>query len=432
MTDEDSPTEGSELPIRLAQSADMHGSRQADPLKAAPLTAAPLKAAPPRGFDRSEFENRTRCVQASMRERGVDVLWLTTEADVRYLSGFLTQFWQSPTRPWHLLLPASGKPVAIIPAIGLACMQRTWVEDIRTWSSPHPADDGVSLLGDALSELVGKAGTIGLPMAGETHLRFPLHDYERIRRRLDTRCWVDATEIIRSARQTKSAAEIEKLRHVCGIVSRSFAQVPQLACAGMSEVDVFRAFRIACLQQGADNVDYLVGAARPDGYGDIISPPSEYRLATGDVLILDTGCTFDGYFADFDRNFAIGHVDAATAAAHQRTWDATEAGLATIAAGQASCGSVFAAMQAVLGDGKQDKPDSGVGRLGHGLGTQLTETPSITAWDTTPLTPGMTLTLEPGYSYAPGKVMVHEENLLITENGYELLSVRAPRDIPII
>jgi Xaa-Pro dipeptidase len=45
---------------------------------------------------------------------------------------------------------------------------------------------------------------------------------------------------------------------------------------------------------------------------------------------------------------------------------------------------------------------------------------------------GMTMTLEPGYSYAGGKLMVHEENLVVTKTGYELLSTRATRDIPII
>ena len=45
---------------------------------------------------------------------------------------------------------------------------------------------------------------------------------------------------------------------------------------------------------------------------------------------------------------------------------------------------------------------------------------------------GMTMTLEPGYTYTEGKMMVHEENLVVTETGYELLSTRAARDIPII
>ena len=73
-----------------------------------------------------------------------------------------------------------------------------------------------------------------------------------------------------------------------------------------------------------------------------------------------------------------------------------------------------------------------VGRLGHGLGMQLTEWPSNTAWDETPLVPGMVMTLEPGMTYAPGKVMVHEENLVIREDGPQLLSRRAAAELPVV
>ncbi|MGB9438886.1 MAG: M24 family metallopeptidase, partial [Desulfobacterales bacterium] len=73
-----------------------------------------------------------------------------------------------------------------------------------------------------------------------------------------------------------------------------------------------------------------------------------------------------------------------------------------------------------------------VGRLGHGLGMQLTEWPSNTAFDNTPLVPGMVLTLEPGMMYAPGKSMVHEENIVITESGAQYLSVRCSPELTII
>ena len=91
-------------------------------------------AAPPRGFPPSEFETRTAKAQARMRSAGIDALLLTTEPELRYFTGFLSQFWQSPTRPWFLVVPASGRPVAVIPTIGAECMGRTWIDDIRTWS----------------------------------------------------------------------------------------------------------------------------------------------------------------------------------------------------------------------------------------------------------------------------------------------------------
>ena len=73
-----------------------------------------------------------------------------------------------------------------------------------------------------------------------------------------------------------------------------------------------------------------------------------------------------------------------------------------------------------------------VGRYGHGLGIQLTEPPSFTNWDEMVIESGMALTVEPSISYGNGQTMVAEENLLILDDGFVLLSSRAPRDLPII
>lgn len=89
-------------------------------------------AAPRRGFPDAEFEARLARAQAGMRAAGLEALLLTAQPELYWLSGFLTQFWQSPTRPWFLVVPARGKPVAVIPGIGGECMGRTWIEDIRT------------------------------------------------------------------------------------------------------------------------------------------------------------------------------------------------------------------------------------------------------------------------------------------------------------
>jgi Xaa-Pro aminopeptidase len=73
-----------------------------------------------------------------------------------------------------------------------------------------------------------------------------------------------------------------------------------------------------------------------------------------------------------------------------------------------------------------------VGRMGHGLGMQLTEPPSNMPGDDTALVPGMVMTIEPGMEYAPGCMLLHEENVVITEEGAELLTRRAPREMPVI
>jgi len=377
---------------------------------------------PPRGFPEAEFAHRLERAQAHMHDLGLDALLLTTDVDIRYFSGFLTQFFQSPTRPWFLVVPGQGKPVAVIPAIGAVAMSRTWVEDIRTWPSPHPTDDGISLLAGALSECGSR---IGLPMGREAALRMPLNDFARLRQRLDGGAFIDASPIIRSLRLTKSELEIDKIAHACACVGDAFDGAGDLFVVGQSDVEAFRAFKIACLNQGVDDVSYLVGGAGPGGYGDIISPPSGRTIKTGDVLILDTGCTYDGYFCDFDRNFAFGAADDDVRRAYDTVFRATEAGLAAARPG-ATCADLYQAMHGVM----QSAGD--VGRLGHGLGMQLTEGPSNTPWDETELRPGMVMTLEPGMGFGDGKVMVHEENIVIRDGEPQLLTRRAPPELPVL
>jgi Xaa-Pro aminopeptidase len=274
-------------------------------------------------------------------------------------------------------------------------------------------------------------------MGRETAIRMPLADLDILRARLgDIELgdieFVDMTSEVQHIRMIKSPAEIAKSRHVCGIVSGVFADLPSWTKAGLPLRELFREFKIRALQAGIDDVSYLVGSAGQGGYFDIIAPPDERKLMAGDVFMLDTGCIWDGYFSDFDRNFAIGHASDDAKNAHHQLYDATQAALDILRPGITSS-DLFHAMDAVLRPGA-DAGDGGadVGRYGHGLGTQLTETPSHTIWDKTIIEAGMALTIEPSIIYGDGFLMVAEENLVVTEDGFELLSHRAARDLPII
>lgn len=388
-----------------------------------------MSDAPPRGFPDAEFADRTRRAQALMAQAGLSGMLLMTEAEVRYFSGFHTLFWQSPTRPWFLFVPASGKPIAIIPEIGAELMRRTWIEDIRSWSAPAPADDGISLLTQLLTPLAQRGDSIGVLKGHETALRMPLGDYERLLAALPGLQVADATPIVRSLRMLKSEAEIDKLAHICAIGSRSFDALPSLAHAGQPLAELFRAFRCQALAQGADDVPYLVGGADQGGYRDVISPPSQRPLRSGDILMLDTGATWDGYFCDFDRNFAIGHADDLSRRAYDVLWQATQAGIEAARPG-ATCRQVFEAMRKVIA--RMDPHGGDVGRLGHGLGMQLTEWPSFAAFDATEIRENMVLTLEPSLSYGDGRIMVHEENIVVRPDGAQLLTTRAAPELPVI
>ena len=121
---------------------------------------------PPRAFEEAEFAARCAAAQAAMQQAGVAATLLTSEAEIRYFTGFMTQFWQSPTRPWFVLIPASGKPVAIIPSIGVPLMRDCYIGDLQSWPSPAADDDGITLLLSVIRDILGTSGRLGMMMAG--------------------------------------------------------------------------------------------------------------------------------------------------------------------------------------------------------------------------------------------------------------------------
>jgi Xaa-Pro aminopeptidase len=377
-------------------------------------------------FPAEEFSRRIEALQFEMAHNGLDALLLTTPADVFYTTGFLTRFWESPARPWFIVVPAAGGPIAVIPTIGAELMGRCWIKDIRTWNAPDPVDDGVSLLAETLTELVPPSGKIGIPMGLESHLRMPIADFLRLQDQIAPRKIADGTSAVYRVREIKSEAEIAKIRATCRVADAAFARVPEFVRQGVPLSQVFRDFQVALLQEGADWVSYIAGGAGQGGYGDVISPADNRPLQAGDVLMLDTGAVRDGYFCDFDRNFAIGPAADDVRRAHAALYAATDEALTTLRPGMLASDAHRILNEALQRHGAI----AGGGRLGHGLGLTLTEWPSMTPLDGTTLREGMVLTLEPGVKIAAGRILVHEENIVLRADGPELLSRRAPIELP--
>jgi Xaa-Pro aminopeptidase len=277
-------------------------------------------------------------------------------------------------------------------------------------------------LTDTLKE-VAKTGRIGTPYGIESHLRMPLADWAWLTKEL--RIGSDEA-VMRAARMIKTPAEVDAIRTACQIAGRALSRVPEVARAGTPLSDVFRRFRILCLEEGADWVPYLAGGAGQEGYADVISPASDVPLQTGDILMLDTGVIRNGYFSDFDRNFSVGAPSAEAERAYKRLLLAMLAGEAALKPGNTAA-DVFHAMDKVCTGGQGGQS---AGRLGHGLGLQLTEGLSFIADDHTVLEPGMVVTLEPGVSVTGGDgLMVHEDDYVVTETGWERLSPAPPDEL---
>ena len=286
-------------------------------------------------FEETEFQLRTEKVQKNMFENNVDAIFLCTEPEVRYFTGFRSLFWQSPTRTWFLVIPKNGKPIAIIPDIGRDLMARTWIDDIRTWPSPRREDEGISLL----VEVLEGAKNIGILMGEEASLRMPLEDFEKLKSKIDG-TFSDCSKIIKKVRLIKSEKEILILKNICSVANRSFDRANRLFFSGQPLNEAFREFKITLLEEGAEEVPYLVGGAGRDGYVDVISPPSSKPLENGDILMLDTGSTLKGYFCDFDRNWAIGTASDIAKRAYSKLHKVTELALDEIRPGM-TCEEVF-------------------------------------------------------------------------------------------
>ena len=382
----------------------------------------------------AEYRARIDRARAEMERAGIDALLIASEANFSYFSGLRSQSWASPTRPMFLLIPAQREPIAIVPAGSRVVMQTgTWLTDLRTWSAPNPADDGVTSLIEALRECSGRSGRIGGEFGPENQLRMPIVDFWRVQEAIQPAKFVDASAITRRIRLIKSPAEIARIRAAAQISSSGFERLSSTLVSGLSERDACLALQLDLLTHGMDRITYMIAASGPGGYATINSNPSDRILTAGDVLIIDTAAPVDGYFCDFDRNYAFGTPEDGTRRAFDRSFAATDAGIDAAIAGARAC-DIWQAMARVLGTRSGEQTE--VGRMGHGIGLNMTEPPSIHPADETLLEPGMVLAIEPSTAFrtAAGRpaVMVHEENIVITQGRATLLSHRAPDRMPVI
>ena len=381
-----------------------------------------------KGFADEEFENRTLRAQEIMHEYQLDGILLTTPQNIRYFTGYDSQFWESPTRPWFVIVPLSGKPIAIVPEIGESEFKKTWLDEIKTWPSPRPEDEGVSLLKSNLENVKKTFGQIGLELGSEMALRMPISDFLKLKEVVGTNL-VDGSNAIWDMRMIKTNEELKKIKFVCSIASDAYNVLPSTLSIGNTEREAVHKLKIDILNRGADSVPFMPGISGQGGVSQIVCGPTNRILDDGDILFIDTGSTFDGYFCDFDRNYAFGRVASDVEKVYQILWQATEIGIKTAIPG-ATTNDIFNAMNKVIQDG--GTIGNNVGRLGHGLGLQLTEPPSHRLGEKTVIKENMVLTIEPAMEYAPGKMIVHEENIIIQKDGAELITKRAPEEIPVI
>jgi Xaa-Pro aminopeptidase len=394
-------------------------------------------------FEVSEYEHRLAAAQNSMAQRRLDAIVITSEDHFRYFTGFHSPTWVNLTRPRYAVLPRKGEMILIIPTSNIMIAERTsWVNDVRSWIAPRPDDDGISLLCNAIREVSGRHGRVGAELGPESRLTMPAGDFMRLAKEISPIEIVDAYPALRQLLGLKSAAEIEKISTIAQIASAAYEALPNRLREGMTIRDACNAFKQDLLERGAESFPYVIGVAERFGYPCINLEPTAKKMRAGDILVIDTGSTYEGYFCDFNREYAIGSIEDKLRLVYEIVWEATEIGIHAVEPGRTMADiwqqMVEAMRKSATRAGLPFEPVE-LGRMGHGLGLRMCEPPSIALGDKTVVEPGMVLTIEPSMVYqmdVDGEwrrhVSVHEENIAVTESGVRLLTRRAPREMPII
>ncbi|MCC2626433.1 MAG: family metallopeptidase [Thermomicrobiales bacterium] len=380
-------------------------------------------------FDRDEYLARVARVREEMARLGLDGLLLTSGPNLTYLTGYPSPS-RAGSRPFIFLLPQSGPPILIVHT-GREREARgySWVEEIRTYHALSRAP--LSEIIEALHDVGLLQGRVGAELGAEESLDVPVGDFLELRQRLPGVRFADAGPALWPARMRKSAAEITCVREACTATARAYALTFEQARVGITEADVARLMTVASLEAGGGSPWVIITSGA--GNYDLASKlPSRRRLEPGDFVWMDSGCTAGGYWSDFGRAGVVGGPTAEQRDAQNRIHDITMLGVDAVRPGITTsevarrCNEALARLDLPITSCVSDL----AARVGHGLGLMPTELPHVAEDDETVLEPGMIVTVEPGVA-TPFGIFHIEENVLVTEQGHEVLS-HAPRELATI
>lgn len=361
--------------------------------------AAPISAA--------EREARLERARELTARSGADVLVVNAGASLRYFSGVT---WRASERLVAMILPArGGDPVFICPAFehGSLVASLAVTGDIRCWEE-H--EDPFALAAAVLKELGADRAAVDPEMA------FGMA--ERLRRAAGRTELFPATAIIDGCRMRKSQAEIALMQQAKSMTLEVQRRAARILRPGITTREVRQFIDDAHRRLGAEGSDFcivLFGEATSYPHG----VPGEQCLREGDVVLIDTGCTVDGYHSDITRTYVFGVPNAEV----RRIWEIERA--AQQAAFEAArigvpCEAVDAAARRVLeenGLGPDYRLPGLPHRTGHGIGLSIHESPYLVRGERTPLDVGMCFSNEP-MIVVPSRFGVRlEDHFYMSENG---------------
>ena len=391
----------------------------------APIAALPSFAGRVKPFTNEERLKRIERAKELMAQNRIDAIVLANNSTSSMY--FANISLNGGERLWALAIPAKGKPFVVCPAFENARAHELLSAgpfgadaDVLTWQED---ESPFALVVKGLSDRGITTGRVGL----DENMKFVFaNSLEKAGPQLT---FVVATPVTAGCRMIKDAHEIECMRTACHATLAVYRAVYHSLREGMTTKDVHGLIAAAYHQVG------LEGEASLNIGTFTASPHGSRQLQTieeGTVLMVDDGCLVEGYTSDITRTFVLGKPTQKMKDVFAIVHEAQQAALRAARPG-VELASVDAAARKVI-------VDAGYGpgfkyfshRVGHGIGMDMHEWPyfvhnNMFGWELNPkLAAGMTLSDEPGI-YIPGEFGIRlEDDMLVGENGAELLTPQSP------
>ena len=353
-----------------------------------------------------EFYGRLQHAQKLMSELApkYDALFFAPGTSLYYFTGVR---WGISERLLALVLPHAGNPILVVPAFeeGRLREKLQFPAEVRVWQED---DSPTKIAAAALGDRGIRTGRVGVEETASftflDHLRGAAPGFE----------YVSADPVTIACRERKSAHELELMRLACAATCDVFRAVFASLKEGMSQEDIGKLVEGGFSKMGLHGgALVLLGASAALPHGTI----KPQKLNDGEVVLIDGGCTVDGYQSDVTRTGIFGKAPEKVLRVYEIVRKAQDAVLDAARSGRLS-GTVDDAARKVI-------TDAGYGpdykyfthRLGHGIGLDGHEHPYLVRGSKTVLEPGMTFSNEPGI-YIPGEFgMRCEDDMVIAADG---------------
>jgi Xaa-Pro dipeptidase len=331
-----------------------------------------------------ERQSRIDKAQKLMREQHIDAIYIEPGSSMFYYTGMR---WGTSERMLAMVLPARGEIAWVCPKFEEERARELiqMGKDIRTWEEDESPYQRVAQI---LKDRGVRTGTVGI----EERVRFFL--YDGIRQAAPAVKYVSATPITAGGRMFKSPAEISLMQLANDITIAAYKATRDSMTEGMTQGE-FAGICAAAFRALGTSGGIFVSFGKYTAFPHGSSTPQ--RLKEGDVVLMDGGCSVEGYQSDITRTFVFGKPTDR----QRQIWDlerkSQDAGFAAAKVG-APCEAVDAAARKVITDagfGPDYKVPGLPHRTGHGIGLDGHEWTNFVRGNKTPIQPGMCFSDEP-------------------------------------